>query len=329
MRCSSAPPAGFRFAAGLDLRGELARSGRGRVASRFRGSRCAAAARGRSASCGDVQPGRFTLDVGKQFIRWGRADIIYPTDRFAPGTYLNVIDSELSAGDRRARRRFRLGSETFEAYLGTAVDAESPAAARLSAGPSFRRRRRALTLDRRRHRTSQAGRSSAGAGGIPGSRLETALSFFDGFNHLPDHRLCGLRPEAQTIDVVRVYPGIRMYGADLAIPSSWFTLKVEAAYCHVRRHRRATNTSCMSSRSNGRSASGCWTSAMRAKRSRSSRVAREFAPDRSMAPIVHRPGLVYARSAANSDRRSGGAPERRWLLRQARILAGLDRRTGG
>src|SRR5262252_2191340 len=36
-----------------------------------------------------------TVDVGKQFIRWGNADILNPTDRFAPRDYLNVIDTDL------------------------------------------------------------------------------------------------------------------------------------------------------------------------------------------------------------------------------------------
>ena len=41
--------------------------------------------------------GGFTLDVGKQFIRWGKADILNPTDRFAPRDFLNVVDSEFLA----------------------------------------------------------------------------------------------------------------------------------------------------------------------------------------------------------------------------------------
>ena len=41
--------------------------------------------------------GRFTLDAGKQFIRWGKADIVNPTDRFAPKDFLNVVDAEFLA----------------------------------------------------------------------------------------------------------------------------------------------------------------------------------------------------------------------------------------
>jgi D-serine dehydratase len=32
--------------------------------------------------------------VGKQFVRWGKADIVTPTDHFAPRDFLGVIDNE-------------------------------------------------------------------------------------------------------------------------------------------------------------------------------------------------------------------------------------------
>ena len=56
--------------------------------------------------------GPFTVDVGKQFIRWGKTDIVTPTDRFAPRDFLNVIDTEFLAvtgarGGRAGRRRTR------------------------------------------------------------------------------------------------------------------------------------------------------------------------------------------------------------------------------
>src|SRR5260221_13981079 len=36
-------------------------------------------------------------DMGKQFIRWGKADILTPTDRFAPRDFLEVTDGEFMA----------------------------------------------------------------------------------------------------------------------------------------------------------------------------------------------------------------------------------------
>ena len=58
--------------------------------------------------------GGFTLDLGKQFIRWGRADVIYPTDRFAPRDYLNVLDADVLPVIA-ARPSLQVGNETFEA----------------------------------------------------------------------------------------------------------------------------------------------------------------------------------------------------------------------
>src|ERR1700733_15084537 len=41
-----------------------------------------------------LHKGIVTADIGKQFIHWGKTDILNPTDRFAPRDYLNVVDSE-------------------------------------------------------------------------------------------------------------------------------------------------------------------------------------------------------------------------------------------
>ena len=217
----------FQFAAGLDLRAnshdqvedqwrldfEDRRVRRPRAAVR----RLAATLAGRG----------FTLDVGKQFIRWGRADIIYPTDRFAPRDYMNVIDSELLPV-LGARASIQRGSETFEAVWvprltpsrlplldqrWVVVPAADAAGLTLADGGSVLPR----------------GAQFGGRWRHTGSRLETALSFFDGFNHSPDIE-ARLRPDGATIDVVRVHPTIRMYGGDVAVPTGWFTLKAEAAY---------------------------------------------------------------------------------------------------
>jgi len=57
--------------------------------------------------------GPLTIDAGKQFIRWGKADIINPTDRFAPRDFINVVDTEFLAvtGVRAVALH---GAETFE-----------------------------------------------------------------------------------------------------------------------------------------------------------------------------------------------------------------------
>jgi len=173
-----------------------------------------------------VTAGPLTIDVGKQFIRWARADILNPTDRFAPRDFLNVIDSEFLAVTG-ARPSVRLGSETFEAVwvprltpsrmplLDQRWTVLPPQAADLSiqdAGSRFPTR-------------AQYGARWSHTGG----RFETALSYFDGFNHLPT---IGVRPleSASAVELTRIFPRLRTYGADMAIPTGLITIKAEAAY---------------------------------------------------------------------------------------------------
>src|SRR5262249_24889220 len=47
------------------------------------------------------------VDVGKQFVRWGKTDIVNPTDRFAPRDFLNVVSAEfLAVTGVRASQQF-------------------------------------------------------------------------------------------------------------------------------------------------------------------------------------------------------------------------------
>src|SRR5439155_12562328 len=62
-----------------------------------------------------------------------------------------------------------------------------------------------------------------------GKSFESALSFFDGFNHLPNVSIA-FRPIPEQIGVTRVYPAIRSYGIDTAVPLRWLTVKAEAAF---------------------------------------------------------------------------------------------------
>jgi hypothetical protein len=216
----------FQFAAGLDLRANSHDQveDRWRLDFEDRGVRRPRAAVRRLAAT--VAARGFTLDAGKQFIRWGRADIIYPTDRFAPRDFLNVIDSDLLPVIG-ARASVQIGSETLEAVW---VPQLTP-----SRLPLLDQRWAAVPPEASPFRVADGG-SEIPRGSQYGarwrhtrSRVETALSFFDGFNHLPD---IDVRPQSDpgAIDIVRVFPAIRMYGGDIALPSGWLTLKAEAAY---------------------------------------------------------------------------------------------------
>ena len=216
----------FQLAAGLDLRAnsDSQVENEWRLDLEDRGLRRPRASLRRLAAT--VGARGFTLDVGKQFIRWGRADIIYPTDRFAPRDYLNVIEPDLLP-IIGARAAIQVGSETFEAvWVPQLTPSRLPLIdQRWAPVPAEAGGLVVTNAPSELPRGAQLG----GRWRHTGSRLETAVSVFDGFNHLPDIALRA-RPEAGVVDVVRTYPAIRMFGGDLAIPTQLLTLKAEAAY---------------------------------------------------------------------------------------------------
>jgi hypothetical protein len=174
--------------------------------------------------------GPLTVDVGKQFIRWGKADIINPTDRFAPRDYINVVAPEF-LGVTGVRAVALHGAETFEAVWvprftpsrvplldqrWTVLPPEAAGVPIVDAGSVF-----------------PTGAQTGLRWGHAGSGYEYSLSFFNGFNNLPNVGLVGQVGQVGQvgpIGLVRTYPAIRTYGADAAVPTPWFTLKAEAAY---------------------------------------------------------------------------------------------------
>jgi hypothetical protein len=171
--------------------------------------------------------GGLTFDVGKQFIRWGKTDIVNPTDRFAPRDFLNVVDNEF-LGVTGARAAIQLHDETLDVvWLPRFTPSRIPLLTeRWAVVPPAAAGALVVDAGARFPRGSQTGVrwSHVGAG------FETSLSFFNGFNHLPDIERSvtpAFRPE---IDLTRVYPAVRMYGADAAVPTRWFTVKAETAY---------------------------------------------------------------------------------------------------
>jgi len=179
-----------------------------------------------------IARGGFTFDLGKQFIRWGKTDIVNPTDRFAPRDFLNLFESEFLAVTG-ARGVAAIGGETFEAVWVPRLTPSRvplvdqrwtviPAAGMIPI----------VDMGAVVPRGSQTGVrwSHVGAG------FESSLSFFDGFNHLPSVMSNvqsgpgGIDGIPREIDVSRAYPAIRTYGADAAVPGRWLTIKGETAY---------------------------------------------------------------------------------------------------
>ncbi len=170
-----------------------------------------------------LHKGHFTADIGKQFIHWGKADILNPTDRFAPKDYLNVVDNGV-LGVVAAR---------FNAeYKGTSID--------LVAAPRFTPSRMPLLDERWAPVPSGEPPQIVNAasifpgGGQYGVRVdhighgyEVSASMFEGYNPLP---LLVPLGDPQILYLQRFYPKIRTYGTDAAIPMPFATLKVESAW---------------------------------------------------------------------------------------------------
>jgi hypothetical protein len=155
-----------------------------------------------------IAAGGFTLDVGKQFVRWARADILNPIDRFAPHDFLNVVDTEFLP-IVAVRPSMRVGSERFEVVWTpqltpsrmplldqrwTVLPEGADLLPLVDKGSQFPQR-------------SQYGLRWTHTGG----RIEGGFAFFDGFNHLPTIEV-GLQPAPAALTLTRTFPRLRTYG---------------------------------------------------------------------------------------------------------------------
>ena len=182
-----------------------------------------------------IHKGNVTAEIGRQFIRWGKTDILNPTDRFAPRDYLsNVVDSDF-LGVTAARLTYEWGGNT--------VDLVWQPWFTPSRTPLLNQRWTALPAE-------AAGLSLRDAGAVypsrpqygarwnhVGSGYEISLCFFDGRQNFPSFQVeASFSPQADSfpdftsVGVRRTYPKLRLYGGDTAIPLPWLTIKGEAAY---------------------------------------------------------------------------------------------------
>jgi hypothetical protein len=173
-----------------------------------------------------ISKGRLTAEIGKQFIRWGKADLLNPTDRFAPKDFLSVTDPGF------------LPVTAARVIYDTGINSVD-----LVWQPRFTPSRTPLLNERwtvlpdslngiplRDLGAAFPGRSSFGARwNHTGAGYELSASFYDGFNYLPLFQGAP-DPSGKALDLQRVYPTLRLYGADAAVPLRWFTVKTEAAY---------------------------------------------------------------------------------------------------
>ena len=167
----------------------------------------------------------FSLDLGKQIIRWGRADMLSPVDRFAPRDYMNILESEFLPV-MGVRTAIRGGGETLElVWVPRMTPSRLPVLGRRWAvmPPEVA----GLVLDDRGAVLPEE--PEKGVRWVHAGRVELGLSFFDGFNHLPNTDAT-LDPEHGALAITRTYARLRSYGGEVLIPTPAFTLRGEAAW---------------------------------------------------------------------------------------------------
>ena len=168
--------------------------------------------------------GGITLEAGKQIIRWGKAGIVSPLDRFAPRDFLTVVDNDV-LGVTAARVVFEGATDKLDVI---AQPFFAP-----SRMPLLNQRWTVLpesihglpTIDRQHAipgRTQWGARWTHTADGY-----DFSLSLFDGHNHQPQLRT---NASADPVEIQRHFPALRMYGADFSAPVGWLRVRSEAAY---------------------------------------------------------------------------------------------------
>jgi hypothetical protein len=172
-----------------------------------------------------LHKGKVTAEIGRQFIRWGKTDILIPTDRFAPRDYLgNVIDSDF-LGVTAARVTISGVSDSLDLVWQPWF---TP-----SRTPLLNQRWTVLPPEAAGVPIFDAGARYPGGSqyGVrwnhTGAGYEYSLCFFDGYNNLP---LFDAKLDARGVGLQRFYPNLRLYGGDAAVPLPWLTVKGEAVY---------------------------------------------------------------------------------------------------
>ncbi|MEI9813710.1 MAG: hypothetical protein WDO18_14125 [Acidobacteriota bacterium] len=172
--------------------------------------------------------GKWTAEVGRQFIRWGKTDILNPTDRFAPKDFLSsVVDTDF-LGVNAVRTTYESGANTIDVVWQPWF---TP-----SRTPLLNQRWTSLPQEAQGITFHDGGARYPGGSqyGVRWNHVapgyEYSLSYFDGRQNLPSFEAT-LVPSAQpSILLQRTYPRLRLYGGDVALPLNWFTVKSEAAY---------------------------------------------------------------------------------------------------
>jgi hypothetical protein len=176
-----------------------------------------------------VARGPVTIELGKQFLRWGQSDIISPTDYFTPRDYVVTVSSEPMAV---TAARFTLAGAQHAlelAYTPRMTPSRMPLLDHRWIGLGAA----AAGLQLENAETRYSRRPQYGARWrYTGRVLEASASFFQGFNH---HPLLDVAVSADgTARVSRFFAPIRALGADAVVPLPGITVKAEGAWQDAR-----------------------------------------------------------------------------------------------
>lgn len=177
--------------------------------------------------------GPLTVEVGKQFLRWGKTDILVPTDRFAPRDYVAVIKPAL-LGVTAARVTLSSTTDSLDVVF---TPRFTPSRAPLLDSRWVVTPPAAAGVELRDMGASHPGRAQGGVRwNHIGRFLEASVSVFRGFTHVPYFEGT-VRTFPLRVDVQRHYAPLTSVGGDLAAPVPWFTVKAEAAWLRSEPHQ--------------------------------------------------------------------------------------------
>lgn len=162
---------------------------------------------------GDIYLSSLDFRIGKQIIQWGRADSINPTDNLTPWNYtlLYTEDSQLRSGVIALKANYYYKSITL---TGAWIPFFEPNRFPLPPNYQITEATPSETLE-----NSQYAFKIDSIGG----KLDWSLSYFDGFDPMPDLAL-------SATGIILNYPRIRVIGGDFAAAIGKFGIRGEAAY---------------------------------------------------------------------------------------------------
>ena len=167
----------------------------------------------------DLRPGPVDLRIGKQIIRWGRADRINPTDTLTPRDFTLLVpeDADQRVGTTGMSATTHIAGVSI---TGVVLPTFTPHVIPIRRPPPT------STL---RERTPD---DPVAQGAVKieqtGGRVDWSLSYYDGYDLFPDLEIAGVR--ASGVDLVLTHQRVRVVGADAAAAVGPYTVRAEAAY---------------------------------------------------------------------------------------------------